>query len=248
MGKLVPQDPNDRPASELLKEIKSEKERLINEGNIKKSKKSRKISLEDIPYYNIPKNWVWCQIEDIAELITSGSRGWAKYYSESGAIFVTMGNLSRGDYNLRMEKIRYVSPPQDIEGARTKLQEGDLLISITGDVGNLGLIPSNFGEAYINQHTCLLRFMSVCRNRYFPEFMRTPLAKEQFDAPQRGIKNSFRLGDVGGMIIPLPPLTEQHRIVAKVDQLMALCDKLEEKIDQSSDKQTTLLNAVMAKI
>jgi type I restriction enzyme, S subunit len=185
---------------------------------------------------------------DIAQLITSGSRDWAKYYSECGAIFITMGNLSRGNYSLRMENIRYVTPPMDGEGSRTKLEEHDLLISITGDVGNLGLIPSNFGDAYINQHTCLLRFMPSCRNRYFPELMKSPLAKSQFDAPQRGIKNSFRLGDVGEMIVPLPPLAEQHRIVAKIDQLMALCGELEFQINATTSKQAALLNALMAQV
>jgi type I restriction enzyme, S subunit len=145
-----------------------------------------------------------------------------------------------------MNNIRYVRPPESGEGSRTKLEENDLLISITGDVGNLGLIPRNFGEAYINQHTCLIRFMPSCRTRFFPEILRSPWAKLQFDAPQRGIKNSFRLSDVGEMLVPLPPLPEQHRIVAKVDQLMALCDTLENQIDAASNQQTALLNALMA--
>ncbi|HEX2950740.1 MAG TPA: restriction endonuclease subunit S [Armatimonadota bacterium] len=247
MGKIVPQDPTDPPARELLKEIAAEKQRLVKEGKIKASKPLPEIKPEEVPY-KLPEGWKWCRVWDVAQLITSGSRDWAKYLSDSGAIFVTMGNLSRGSYHLRTDSIRYVKPPKDGEGSRTKLEENDLLISITGDVGNLGLIPHNFGEAYINQHTCLLRFMPSCQNRYFPELMRSPLAKRQFDAPQRGIKNSFRLGDVGEMIIPLPPLPEQHRIVAKIDQLMALCDTLEEQIDAATDKQTALLNAVMAQV
>jgi type I restriction enzyme S subunit len=120
-----------------------------------------------------------------------------------------------------------------------------LLISITGDVGNLGLIPDDFGEAYINQHTCLLRFMPEAQNRYFPELMRSSWAKEQFDAPQRGIKNSFRLGDVGEMIIPIPPVAEQHRIVAKVDELMALCDQLETQLANTAADSRRLLEAVL---
>ncbi len=247
MGKLVPQDPNDHPASELLKEIEAEKQRLVKEGKIKAQKPLPAIKPQEVPY-ELPRGWEWVRVWDVAQLITSGSRDWAKYYSENGAIFVTMSNLSRGSYNLRMDTIRYVLPPVDGEGSRTKLEESDLLISITGDVGNLGLVPANFGEAYINQHTCLLRFMPNCRSRYFPELMRSPLAKEQFDAPQRGIKNSFRLGDVGEMIIPLPPLPEQHRIVAKVDQLIALCDALEYQIDAATGKQTALLNGVMAQV
>ncbi|MDO8788000.1 MAG: restriction endonuclease subunit S [Sulfuritalea sp.] len=245
MGKLVPQNPNDPPASQLLKEIEAEKKRLVNGGKIKAPKPLPKIKTAEMPFV-LPPGWEWCRVWDVSQLITSGSRDWAAYYSDSGAIFVTMGNLSRGSYQLRMDTIRYVAPPVTGEGSRTKLEENDLLISITGDVGNLALIPSNFGDAYINQHTCLLRLMPICRSRYFPELMRSPLAKVQFDAPQRGIKNSFRLGDVGEMIIPLPPLPEHHRIVAKIDQLMALCDTLEHQIDAATDKQTELLDALMA--
>jgi len=128
---------------------------------------------------------------------------------------------------------------------RTKLKENDLLISITGDVGNLGLIPKNFGEAYINQHTCLLRFMPECQNRYFPELMRSPLAKYQYNAPQRGIKNSFRLGDVGEMIIPLPPLPEQKAIASKVEKLLAICDQLETQITTNQTHTEQLMQAVL---
>lgn len=247
MGKLVPQDPNDPPASELLKQIRAERSHLLEEGEIKVSKPTPPITSEETPFH-LPRGWEWIRIADVAQLITSGSRDWAKYYAPSGAIFLTMGNLSRGTYELRLDTIRYVSPPNDSEGARTRLEAGDLLISITGDVGNLGLIPEDFGEAYINQHTCLLRIMPACRNRYFPELLRSPLAKTQFDAPQRGIKNSFRLGDVGEMIVPLPPLPMQRRIVSKVDQLMSLCDSLERQIDDSSKKQFALLSAITAQI
>ncbi|MDO8842868.1 restriction endonuclease subunit S [Methylicorpusculum sp.] len=243
-GKLVPQNTNDEPAAELLKRIQTEKNRLFKDGKIPKPKISAYISDVEQPF-SIPIGWTWARVWDVAQLITSGSRDWAKYYSTKGAVFVTMGNLSRGHYNLRTDSFRYVNPPKDGEGSRTKLEVNDLLISITGDVGNLGLIPSDFGDAYINQHTCLLRFMPEVQNRYFPELMRSPWAKLQFDAPQRGIKNSFRLGDVGEMLIPLPPLPEQHRIVAKVDELMALCDQLEAQLTRTAADSRRLLESLL---
>jgi type I restriction enzyme S subunit len=246
-GKLVEQDPNDPPASELLKEIEKAKASREGAKTRRKDKELPPIKPEEVTY-ELPQGWEWVRVWDVAQLITSGSRDWAKYCSDSGAIFVTMGNLSRGNYQLRMDTIRYVAPPSKGEGSRTKLEENDLLISITGDVGNLGLIPANFGEAYINQHTCLLRFMDSCRNRYFPELMRSPLAKEQFDAPQRGIKNSFRLGDVGEMIIPLPPLPEQHRIVARIDQLMARCDELEKLRKEREEKRLAVHAAAISQL
>ncbi|EIK2267043.1 restriction endonuclease subunit S [Vibrio cholerae] len=244
MGKLVPQDPNDEPAAILLERIAEEKAQLVKEKKIKKQKALLPIAEDEKPF-ELPKGWEWCRVNDISLFTTSGSRDWAKYYSESGALFVTMGNLSRGSYDLRMDNLRYVKPPIDGEGSRTKLEPHDLLISITGDVGNLGLIPEGFGEAYINQHTCLLRFMPECRDKFFPELMRSPFAKLQFDAPQRGIKNSFRLSDVGEMVIPLPPKEERTRITQKVDNMMSLCDQLKQRLRDSQQTQLQLTDAIV---
>jgi type I restriction enzyme S subunit len=156
-----------------------------------------------------------------------------------------MGNLSRDSYQLRLNNVQRVNPPFDSEGARTKLEEGDILISITGEVGLLGLIPPDFGDAYINQHTCLVRPMDELKNRYLPEFFRSPLAQYQFNKPQRGLKNSFRLTDMTEILVPLPPLAEQHRIVAKVDELMALCGQLETQIITTEADSRYLLEGIL---
>ncbi|UYO73105.1 restriction endonuclease subunit S [Halomonas qinghailakensis] len=243
-GKLVDQNSNDEHASVLLEKISQEKATLARQGKVKKPKRLPAVTKEDVPF-ELPNFWQWARIWEISELITSGSRDWAKYYSESGAIFITMGNLSRVDYKLRLDNVKYVSPPTGGEGARTSLQGGDLVVSITGDVGNLGLIPEGFGEAYINQHSCLVRISSLCRNRYYAEFLRSPCAKNQFDEPQRGVKNSFRLSDMGEMLIPIPPLEEQHRIVQKVDELMALCDRLEQHASDQLDAHETLVDTLL---
>ncbi|AAO10424.1 restriction endonuclease subunit S [Vibrio parahaemolyticus] len=244
MGKLVPQDPSDEPAAELLKRIADEKAQLVKDKKIKKQKALPPIAEDEKPF-ELPSGWEWCRIQDVALFTTSGSRDWAKYYSDSGALFVTMGNLSRGSYELRLDNLRFVRPPKGGEGSRTKLEARDLLISITGDVGNLGLIPEEFGEAYINQHTCLLRFMPECQGKYFPDFMRSPLAKYQFDAPQRGIKNSFRLSDVGEMHLPLPPLNEQVRITEKVSDLLSICERLKVRLRESQITQLHLTDAIV---
>ena len=197
--------------------------------------------------FPLPRNWKWVRLGDLAHLITSGSRDWAKYYSEDGAKFLTMGNLSRGSYKLRLEKMRYVNPPISGEGTRTKLHAHDLLISITGDVGNLGLIPDGFGDAYINQHSCLLRLLQEFKGRYIAEFLRSSHAKIQFNEPQRGIKNSFRLSDVAEIEVPLPPVPEQQRIVAKIDELMAVCDRLESQQRERDTRHAALARAALAR-
>lgn len=243
MGKLVIQDPNDEPASELLKRIAQEKAQLVKDGKMKKQKPLPPISDEEKPF-ELPEGWEWCRVSEVAMFTTSGSRDWAKYYSESGALFVTMGNLSKDSYDLRMDNRRYVNPPENGEGLRTKLEPFDLIISITGDVGNLGLIPEDLGLAYINQHSCLLRFIPICRNYYFPELMRSPLAKLQFNEPQRGIKNSFRLSDVETMVIPLPPYKEQILIAEKIKVLMNICDVLRTSIQSAQQTQLHLADAL----
>jgi type I restriction enzyme S subunit len=181
-GKLVEQDPEDEPAEELLGQILELK--------IRTNGKSAKSDLQLIDSifanepYAIPGSWTWAVLGQIADLITSGSRDWAKHYSDSGAIFVRMGNLAKGDYRLRLDSIQYVSPPEDGEGTRTRLEAWDVLVSITGDVGMLGLIPEDFGEAYINQHTALARPCSALKGRYLPEFLRSDFAQSQFQEPQ----------------------------------------------------------------
>jgi type I restriction enzyme S subunit len=243
-GKLVEQNPNDEPASQLLEKIKTEKERLFKEKKLGKDKRLSPIKPDEIPY-DIPDNWVWCRLGEIVNLITSGSRDWAKYYSNDGAVFIRMGNLSKETYKLRLEKIQHVQPPQNSEGKRTRLEENDILISITGEVGNLGLIPKDFGEAYINQHTGLVRLNPFIYPLYIANCFLSSFLKRQFDAPQRGLKNSFRLGDIDSLIIPLPPQSEQKHIVSKLDEVMKVCDELEESIKGSQQQNEMLLQQVL---
>jgi len=244
-GKLVPQDPNDEPASELLKRIAAEKARLVKAGEVTRDKPLPPLSEADATF-ELPRSWEWVRLGHLSQLVTSGSRDWAKHYANDGAIFVRMGNLSKDHYRLRLDHVQHVKPPAEGEGTRTRLVTGDILISITGEVGMLGLIPEGFGEAYINQHTAMVRPISEMTGRYLPELFRSPFAHAQFNEPQRGIKNSFRLTDITHFVVPLPPLAEQHRIVAKVDELMALCDRLEASLADGAKSRILLLEALLA--
>jgi len=234
-------------ADDLLKDIANEKLRLINKKAIKKPRPLSEIKIGEIPF-ELPKDWKWTRLGEITKIITSGSRGWAKYYSNEGAIFIGMGNLSKGDYKLRLNNVQHVDPPKGSEGDRTQLESGDILISITGDVGMLGFIPEEFGEAYINQHTCLVRLMNGLENRYFAELLRTPLCIRQFNEPQRGIKNSFRLSDVAELFVPLPPTEEQKKILTVIDKQMQLCDQLEKQLTQAQRTSEKLAESAISAI
>ena len=231
-GKLVPQDPADEPASVLLERIRAEKQCLIAEGKIKRDKHESVIFRRDNSHYekldgierciddelpfDIPNTWEWTRLGNLVEAITSGSREWAKYYSETGSLFLRMGNLSKNSFNLRLNNLQRVQLPENAEGTRTSLQGGDLLFSITGEVGMLGLIPDGFETAYINQHTAMIRFLPLMRNRYLPYFLLTDYAQKCYKNNQHGIKNSFRLDSISDILVPIPPLHEQERIVERI--------------------------------
>ena len=237
-GKLVPQDPTDEPASVLLERIRAEKEQLIKEGKIKRDKHESVIFRRDNSHYEkldgierciddeipfeIPENWCWSRLGSVTELITSGSRDWAKYYAETGALFLRMGNLSKNSFELRLNNLQRVQLPDKAEGTRTALQAGDLLFSITGEVGMLGLIPAGFETAYINQHTAMIRFLPAIRNRYLPYFLLTDYAQKCYKGNQHGIKNSFRLDSISEILVPVPPPQEQEYIIRKIEKLFEI--------------------------
>ena len=242
-GKLVPQDPTDEPASVLLERIRAEKEKLIKEGKIKREKNPSVIfrgadnshyekmdgierCIDDEIPFEIPEGWMWSRLFCLTEMITSGSRDWAQYYAESGAAFLRMGNLSRNSFALRLANVQHVSLPKNVEGMRTSLQADDLLFSITGDVGLLGLMPNNFGAAYINQHTAMIRYIEPIRGKYIPYVLLSDYAQKLYKSNQHGIKNSFRLDSIGDMLIPIPPLKEQSRIVKTIEHLYRSTDDL----------------------
>ena len=232
-GKLVPQNPTDEPASVLLERIRAEKQRLIAEGKIKRDKHESVIFRRDNSHYeklggierciddeipfDIPDTWAWSRLGSLVQVITSGSRDWARFYSKAGKLFLRMGNLSRNSFELRLNNLQRVQLPEKTEGTRTSLQAGDLLFSITGEVGMLGLIPDGFESAYINQHTAMIRFLPLMRNKYLPYFLLTDYAQKCYKSNQHGIKNSFRLDSISDILVPIPPLCEQRRIITRIE-------------------------------
>lgn len=132
-----------------------------------------------------------------------------------------------------MDKVQHVRLPKNVEGQRTSLQAGDLLFSITGEVGTLGLIPEGFGKAYINQHTAMIRFSRETRNRYIPYILLSDYTKKYYTGNQHGIKNSFRLDSIADIPIPLPPLAEQKRIVARLEEILPLCERLKGSLEDT---------------
>ena len=239
-GKLVPQDPNDEPASVLLERIKAEKERLIKEGKIKRSKKSAKTS--DTPHYEnvpfeIPSNWVWTTIEEICSKIGSGSTPRGSNYAVKGIPFFRSQNV----YNDRLvyDDIKYISDETHQKMKGTEVLANDLLLNITGgSLGRCAVVPADFNRGNVSQHVCIMRPILV-ESEYFHA-----LILSSYFAKSMKITGSGREGlpkySLEQMAFPLPPLAEQHRIVAEIEKWFSLIDIIETGKD---DLQTTIKQA-----
>ena len=239
-GKLVPQDPNDEPASVLLERIKAEKERLIKEGKIKRSKKTAKTS--DTPHYEnvpfeVPKGWVWTTIEEICSKIGSGSTPKGSNYSVKGIPFFRSQNV----YNDRLvyDDIKYISEEVHQKMKGTEVLANDLLLNITGgSLGRCAVVPADFNCGNVSQHVCIMRSVLV-----EPEYFHALVLSSYF-AKSMKITGSGREGlpkyNLEQMGFPLPPLTEQQRIVTEIEHWFALLGQIEKgKLDlQNIIKQT----------
>lgn len=167
------------------------------------------------------ESWEEKKGEDFFEYVTSGSRGWAKYYSDKGSIFVRMGNLNHGTIELDFSDIQYVELPDQVEGQRSKLQKNDILISITADVGMIGLVREDM-DAYINQHVALARPKDNLYAEFLAWYFVSDVGLKQMQNKQRGAtKIGLGLQDIRSIILKIPSLPEQHEIVRLIDALLA---------------------------
>jgi type I restriction enzyme S subunit len=242
-GLLLSQDATNEPAAALLKEIESEKSQLLRLGAIPKN---RTVAGKALLTFPIPALWQAVRLGDVCNLITSGSRGWAEFYAKSGPKFLRAQNIRFG--RLRLNDLACVNPPAKSEGARTQVQAGDLLIVITGaGVTNPALLDRDLGEAYVSQHVALVRPSNVALSRWLLLcLMAGPSGRDELVERAYGAgKPGLNLDNIRSLNTPIPPLVEQHRIVAKVDELMALCDRLEAQLTTTQTDSHRLLEAVL---
>ena len=245
-GKLVPQDPNDEPASVLLERIKAEKERLIKEGKIKKSKKSTKAS--DTPHYeNVPfevsSSWVWCTLGDLAfykkgpfgssltkAMFVPKSNDTYKVYEQKNAI---QKDNTLGSYFITKEKY------DSLIGFA--IQPYDIIVSCAGTIGETYVLPQNSQEGIINQALMLIRLYSREIEQFYLLYFDFILKEEAYkESKGTAIKNIPPFDVLKGFHIPLPPISEQQRILKEIEHWFSLIDIIERGKD---DLQTTIKQA-----
>ena len=233
-GKLVPQDPNDEPASVLLQRIRTEKERLIKEGKIKRSRKSVKTS--DTPHYEqmpfeLPQGWVWCRLDDTCQIFGRiGFRGYTKedlVEKGKGAITLSPSNIINNCMNY--DNCTYISWAKYEESPEIKVENNDILLVKTGSsFGKCALVLELPFQATINPQFVVLKSITIHRH-YLTHVLQSQYAREVYDNFVLGTAIlTFTQVALGNMRMPLPPYAEQQRIVDEVERWFKLIDTIEQ--------------------
>ena len=228
-GKLVPQNPNEESASELLKRIKAEKEQLIIDGKIKKEKPLPPITEDEIPF-KIPSSWEWCRVNDIG-VYKKGPFGSAL----TKKIFVPKGNDTvkvyeqknaiQKDYTLGEYYISKEYYEKSMKGFT--VSSGDIIVSCAGTIGETYVMPENIELGIINQALMRMTITKEIDLKYFLMYFDIILKRDSKTYSKgSAIKNIPPFEIFKPMLVPLPPLAEQQRIVTKVEELLNIVDKL----------------------
>ncbi len=249
-GKLVPQDPADEPAAELLKRVENKRFELLKVGypNAGEARAQlKKLTEQNVPdgLEVLPNGWTWATLRQCSLLVIDCKNKTAPYAS-SGIRLVRTTNVRNGQLNTYDQK--YVTDETyRVWSARCQPEPGDILITREAPMGEVCLIPN--GETIcLGQRMMLARLVpETISNEFMLYSLRDPQLMDRVqDKPIGATVQHLRVGGVETLLVPLPPIAEQHRIVAKVDELMTLCDQLEKSLTSADEARKKLLDALLA--
>ena len=249
MGKLVPQNPEDEPASKLLERIEEEKTRLVKEGKIKKPKKLPPVSDDEKPF-ELPAGWSTSRLGELANF-QKGHAFKSSEYINTGLMICKIQNLTENSANGCV----YISPEKYNLFKKYVLNKNDIVMTTVGSwfsaplsaVGRSFLVGKIFHNSLLNQNAVRIRPHEGLENSYVFMCINTPTFKTYMEKEAQGTANQASLTQesIQNFIVYTPPLPEQHRIVAKVDELFALCDQLKDSLQQASEIEQHLTNAIV---
>lgn len=168
----------------------------------------------------LPPGWAWSSLDQLSSFVTSGSRGWAQYYSATGSLFLRVGNMQRLAIRCDLADKQFVTPPSTAEGLRTRTKLNDLVISITADVGMSAVIDANIVGSYVNQHLSLVRPVLAVLSSWIAWAVASPIVQSRIrDLKQGATKDGLTLDDVRAIPIPFGP---EHEIAEAISMLERL--------------------------
>ncbi len=216
-GRLVPQDPNDEPASILLKRIRAEKERLVKEGKLKKKDLEVKpISEDEIPF-EIPDSWEWVRLKSLVSILGDGIHGTPEYDITGGYYFINGNNLSKNKIVIKADTKKVNE--KEYQTYKKELNDKTILVSINGTIGNVG--HYNGEPVILGKSACYYNLIDISLKPYITMLMYTDyfLKYAVENATGSTIKN-VSLAVMNDFLVPFPTVSEQHRIVAKIEELL----------------------------
>lgn len=244
MGKLVPQDPNDEPAAVLLEKIAAEKAQLIKDKKIKKEKPLPPIGDDEKPF-ELPVGWEWVRLANVSTVGTGGtpSRAVSGYWESKDISWVTSGETSESFIFETKEKVSNLAVQ---ETNVSVYPPGTLIIAMYGQGKTRGQVSELMIDAGTNQACAAIRLIQpdVKHRSYIKMFFLKSYDEIRSHAAG-GAQPNLNVGKISSTVIPLPPLTEQHRIVTKIDELMEICDQLKTNLQQSQETQVHLTDALI---
>ena len=222
-GKLVPQDPNDEPASVLLERIRAEKERLIKEGKIKRSKKTASDDEIEAPF-DIPESWEWVRLKSIVSVLGDGIHGTPEYDITGNYYFINGNNLSNNKIVIKADTKKVNE--KEYHTYKKELNDKTILVSINGTIGNVG--HYNGEPVILGKSACYYNLLDLSFKSYITILMYTDyfLKYAVENATGSTIKN-VSLAVMNDFLVPLPPIEEQKRIANEIDRWFAVIDELE---------------------
>lgn len=185
-------------------------------------------------------------IREISSIVTSGSRGWAKYYADKGARFIRITDLTRDRIGLKDDIIQYVDLPENAEGKRSRLSVDDVLISITADLGRIALVPHNIPEAYINQHIAMVRLQNPKQGEFMSWYLKSEYGqKDLLKNKCGGGKLGLGLDDIRDTPVPVVDDKTAYAVVAQIDSRLSVCDSIEQTVDAALQQAEALRQIIL---
>ncbi|MDF5480632.1 restriction endonuclease subunit S [Vibrio parahaemolyticus] len=247
MGKLVPQDPTDEPATELLKRIAEEKAQLVKEKKIKKQKALPPIAEDEKPF-ELPSGWEWCRFDEIIDQRFPLSYGVLVpgNHVEGGVPLVRIGDIDLTNPAELPEKS--ISAVIDSKYERTRLFGGEILMAVVGSIGKLGVVPDSWKGANIARALCRILPWEGLSKDFLLVLLQSNYMQNSFAGDTRTLAQpTLNIGLIKNSLTPIPPLSEQLKIVSMVSGLFMVCDNLKSNIKDSQTTQLHLTDAILEK-
>lgn len=248
MGKLVPQDPNDEPAAKLLERIAEEKTQLIKDKKIKKQKALPEITDDEKPF-DLPNGWSYTRLDDLCATVSSGSTPPKSELSETGGIpFLKVYNIQNQEIEFDKRTL-FISESAHLgKLKRSILYPGDVIMNLVGPpLGKVGIMPNTYPEWNCNQNIVCFRPLEIKLNTYIYTYLKAHIFLDYIDLVGSAGQDFVSGTKCRAIVLPMPPLDEQRRLVTKVNKLVEICDQLKTRLKESQTTQLHLTDAIIEK-